>query len=303
MRKGLVLLAVGGTFFLLVLGGLVSGTGSGLGCGSEWPLCRGQLVPPFSEPQIFIEWLHRLLAALVGGLVLATSLLSWRRAPSLTTLAVVILLAQVALGALTVRLELPTEISTAHLAVGTALFAVLVALAVFAFRSGEIKVLGGGTVKLLWLAAGATYLQMVLGAYVRHSGAGLACPDVPLCLGQLIPPLSWPAWVHFLHRLGGLLVLGLVHAAGGRLLRTAHTPALRRAAFAAMILVVVQIGLGVLTVTTRLQAHVTTTHLAVALALLGTLVYSAVRVRFQAPQPSPAQSARRASLEAEEVAP
>lgn len=294
MRRGLVLIAIGGTFLLLVLGGLVSGTESGLGCGAEWPLCRGQLVPPFSEPEVFIEWLHRLVAAVVGGLVLATAFVFWRWARPLAALAAGLLVAQVAIGALTVRLELPTGISTAHLAVGTALFAVLVVLAASIFHGEGVGAAGGGLAGLLWLAAGATYFQMVLGAYVRHSGAGLACPDVPLCLGQVVPPLDGPIGVHFLHRLGGLVVLGLVHAAGGRLLRTAHMPALRRAALAAMILVVVQIALGVLSVTTRLQAHVTATHLAVALGLLGTLVYLAA---------STTRHARRPPVSAEEVVP
>ncbi len=274
-------------YLLLLLGGIVSGTGSGMGCGPDWPLCHGRLIPSFSEPQVWIEWGHRLLAALVGLLVLATAALAWWQArslrpiPLLTGIALVLLLTQVILGAVTVRLELPMEASTAHLATGVALFSVLLMMATLASRGESIRRLEGAPQGLLWLAIGVTYAQMVLGGYVRHSGAGLACPDVPFCLGRIIPPLDGPILWHFLHRLGGLIVLGLVHVAAGRVLRVAQEPLIRWAAVGAMILVMVQIALGVLAVVTRLSVHVTTTHLAVALALLGTLVFLSARLRVE----------------------
>lgn len=283
--RRLALITTVAVYLLLILGGIVSGTGSGMGCGPDWPLCNGRLIPSFGEPELWIEWGHRLLAALVGLLVLATSAVAWWQArsfrpiPLLAGIALVLLLTQVTLGAVTVRLGLSPEASTAHLAIGVALFAVLLMMTTLASRRDGVRV--GAPQGLLWLAIGVTYAQMVLGGYVRHSGAGLGCPDVPLCLGQIIPPLYGPILGHFLHRLGGLIVLGFVHAAAGRVLRATQEPLLRGAAVGAIILVIVQIMLGVLAVTTRLSIHVTTTHLAVALALLGLLVFLSVRLRLE----------------------
>ncbi|OGF57170.1 MAG: hypothetical protein A2Z21_03175 [Candidatus Fraserbacteria bacterium RBG_16_55_9] len=270
------------TFLLLLLGGIVTSTGSGLGCGPDWPLCHGQLIPSFSEPQVFIEWLHRLVAAFVGIFVLATAIVAWRQAhnlPSVSALAgiaVVLLLTQVILGAITVRLELPKEVATAHLATGTILFAVLIMMATLAFQHGKAPqpFIAKNPLTLVWLAAGFTFAQMVLGAYVRHNGAGLACSDAILCL-----PVGQPlVLVQMLHRLMALVVLVFVHASGDRTLRATQDPTLRKSALAAMILVLVQIALGVVSVTTQLSTHATTAHLGVALALLGALIFMATRL-------------------------
>ncbi len=292
MKRILLATATASVFFLMVLGGLVSATDSGLGCGDDWPKCNGQWIPSFDTPEVFLEWLHRLVAALTGLLVLGAVLVARRQSTALAAAALGLLIVQVILGAIAVRLELPPAVSTAHLAVGTALFAVLIALFVVSSAPSSpspapaaASAPGSLPVGLLGAAVAVTFLQMVLGAYVRHIGAGLACPDPIVCF----PSQYLPVTVHFLHRLMALGVLGLVHAAGARLLRRGG--GLRWAGGIAMVLVVVQIGLGVLSVSTQLQPHVTTTHLAVALLLLGTLVYAytqgALRGRPQ-PQPQPA---------------
>ncbi|MFQ5551846.1 MAG: COX15/CtaA family protein, partial [Gemmatimonadales bacterium] len=67
------------TFLLIVLGGWVRITGSGLGCGDEWPLCNGRLIPPLDEPATLIEWGHRLVASLVAALVAGTAVVAWLR--------------------------------------------------------------------------------------------------------------------------------------------------------------------------------------------------------------------------------
>jgi cytochrome c oxidase assembly protein subunit 15 len=279
----LMWISVIAVYLLLLLGGIVSSTGSGLGCGSDWPLCQGQLIPSLSEPAVFLEWLHRLVAALVGLLVLATAIVTWRQSQSmplrskLAGIAVFLLLIQVILGAITVRLELPEEISTAHLAAGTALFTVLIAMVSIAVSQARAPVAASAASPqtLVWLAVGVTYAQMVLGAYVRHSGAGLACPDVLLCGGL---PLQGPVLLQLAHRVGALVVLGVVHMTGAWVRRASGDPLLRRAALAAMSLVLIQVGLGILSVSTQLSTHATTTHLAVALLLLGALVFVATRM-------------------------
>src|SRR5574341_337995 len=115
----LALATAAATFALLAIGGLVHATGSSLAC-PDWPLCYGQFFPAM-EGGVLFEHGHRLVALLVALLTVALAVLVWRRrrepAPrALAALAVVLVLAQAALGAITVIERLPLLISAAHLA-------------------------------------------------------------------------------------------------------------------------------------------------------------------------------------------
>ena len=102
------LASVVATFALIVLGGIVRVTGSGMGCGGEWPLCDGSLIPPLTKEDI-IEYSHRLVASgIVGPLVAGTFLIALLRYRNVRTvlipsgISVVLLLAQAGLGGVTV---------------------------------------------------------------------------------------------------------------------------------------------------------------------------------------------------------
>lgn len=228
------------TFALIVLGGVVRVTGSGLGCGGEWPLCDGSLIPPLTKEDI-IEYSHRLVAsAIVGPLIFATFVLAvirYRKVRSVTipsTVAVVLLLAQGGLGGVTVLTELPGHIVAAHLALAQALFGCLILIAVAAYRvrtpsqteepvkqdsgvlapemsaaeSGETAAPAryGGFPRLAAFAAIATYVMLLSGAYVTATpGALAACPQWPLCDGTLWPS-SELQFIHMLHRVVAALV-------------------------------------------------------------------------------------------------
>ncbi|MCI0372800.1 MAG: COX15/CtaA family protein, partial [candidate division NC10 bacterium] len=113
-------------FGLIILGGVVRITGSGMGCGEHWPRCDGEWFPPLDLPTL-IEIGHRWAAALVSVLVVAVAAVAWKRhraEPALTrpaTLALVLLVAQVLLGAVTVKLALPPWVIVTHLANAMAL--------------------------------------------------------------------------------------------------------------------------------------------------------------------------------------
>ena len=125
---------------LIVLGGVVRITGSGMGCGDHWPRCDGQWFPPLDLPTL-IEIGHRWVAALVSLVVLATASVAWRRhrdEPHLlrpATLALILLVVQVLLGAVTVKLALPPWVIVTHLANAMVLLAVLMVVGMRAGRS------------------------------------------------------------------------------------------------------------------------------------------------------------------------
>ncbi len=172
---------------------------------------------------------------------------------------------------MTVRTALTASLVAAHLGTAESFLAVLLLLYATALRR-DVAVAGGdGAVRRLApLAAVLAFAQIVLGGYVSGSGAALACPDFPLCRGALVPPLAGPVLVHFLHRVGAL-VLAVVVVMLGAAARKAPPP-LRRLGLAAVVLMVAQIALGALNVYTRVAAPVTVLHLLTATLLFGTLV-------------------------------
>ncbi|MGH2394763.1 MAG: COX15/CtaA family protein, partial [Candidatus Limnocylindria bacterium] len=119
---------------LIVLGGIVRITGSGMGCGDHWPRCNGQWFPPLDLPTL-IEIGHRWAAVLVSLLVLgvaAVALKRHRSEPALRNpalLAAVILVIQVLLGAVTVKLVLPPSVVVSHFANAMLLLAALLVVA------------------------------------------------------------------------------------------------------------------------------------------------------------------------------
>lgn len=269
------------TFALLVIGGLVYATGSSLAC-PDWPLCYGQFFPPM-EGGILFEHGHRLVALLVVALTASLAALVWRRRRAshraLAVLAVLLVLGQAVLGAATVLLRLPLLVSAGHLATSMAFFSVVVALAVGLHPAAGAAPPGGAAPRLSALAAVAVYLQIVLGAFVRHTGAGLACgDDLFLCQGALWPA-GGPAWLHMAHRLAGVLVAALVAAAAvpaWRAARAARRRDLAALAAAGPLLAVAQVAAGLWTVATAIAVPVVTLHLAVGALLLGAEVWLAL---------------------------
>lgn len=267
------------TFLLLLLGGLVHNTRSSLAC-PDWPLCFGQVFPRM-EGHVLVEHSHRLVATTVGMCTIGLCVGLWLRARrtgdrSLVVLGVAALacvIFQGVLGGLTVLYRLPTWISTTHLGVSMIFFSITIYVA-FRTRESRPRDALAPSVRKLTLAAGlAVYAQMVLGALMRHLGVGLACVELPLCRGQLFPDGNPYLTVHMLHRLLGVIVLVVVAAAAIVTARNARGSAVVKwLAVAAPILALVQITLGVLSITTFLDVVPVTAHLGVAAALLADFV-------------------------------
>jgi len=139
------------------------------------------------------------------------------------------------------------------------------------------------------------YLLILLGGLVRISGAGLACPDWPLCHGRLVPPLQGPVLIEYSHRLVAALVSGLVVATAAAAFSVRRwIPRAASIALGVLAIVAVQIVLGALTVKLQLTPALVVMHLGVATLFLAALVFQAVgAVRGIADAPPAASSFHR----------
>jgi cytochrome c oxidase assembly protein subunit 15 len=155
--------------------------------------------------------------------------------------------------------------------------------------------LHSGPARLAIVMVGAVFVQLVLGAVLRHTGAGLAIPDFPLAFGRLIPPTwSGPIALHFAHRIQSLVVLFFgILLASGLLHRHGRRSDLARPAILLSGLLPVQIALGGMTVLLQKPVSVTVAHVATGALILATSLVIALRAwRVErAPTPLPAVTA------------
>ena len=280
LEHRLAKLAAAATFLLLVIGGTVNPTGSSLACPEPTLVCHGQLFPPMVGG-VFYEHGHRLAAMTVGFLQIALTILLALRRPLLRRLGWLLLglvIAQGALGAITVQYKLPWFVSTGHLLLGMSYFATLIYTA---FRTRpEPSVLEldrharmgrelGGVRRWIAIACGVVFLQLLLGALVRHLGAAMVCLGMPTCTrsGDWWPD-AWVQHLHMIHRGFGVVVAIVTTVAAIQVYRRARSwSALRLLAMLAPVLVVAQVVLGVYTVLTLRSVPVAVGHFAGAAGL------------------------------------
>src|SRR6202011_5172316 len=207
------------TYALVVLGGVVRVSGSGLGC-PDWPLCHGRVLPPLDLHAI-IEYSHRTTASLTSALIVLTAVvawLAWRKRRDIVipaTVALVLLVVQVVLGAITVRLELPPMIVLAHLATAMALLGAVCVTAVAALVPAPAGAVDRVAMRRMLLAAGGTYVLIISGSLVVGSGASGACNAWPLCGGGFSLAFDASPAIQLLHRgiaaaIGVLIVVTLL---------------------------------------------------------------------------------------------
>jgi heme a synthase len=289
--KLLALLSLVLTFIVVVVGAYVRLSDAGLGC-PDWPLCYGRAIPDATEDaRAWKEMGHRYLAGTLGIVLFVLALAAWRtrQSPWLATAIAAVVVFQATLGKWTVTMLLKPAIVVAHLAGGMALLALLTW-----FLLGRTLHAAAPEARGLRSAAATALLvlsiQILLGGWVSANYAGLACPDLPLCLGEAAPPMDFanafhvtrelgrtdtgellpqPALtaIHWSHRVFALIVLAAIGWVALRAMRI-----LPGAAMAIAFLLILQFALGVANVAFSLPLALAAAHNAGAAALLVALV-------------------------------
>ena len=126
-------------YSLMFVGGYISAAGLGLTC-PEWPLCPNGIM---HDDEYFIEWVHRLVAATTGVLILATTIGAWinrdagRKIKFTSAFASALVVTQITLGAIVIDTKLHAVLVAIHLGIGILLFAMTLLTVLFAFRIGK----------------------------------------------------------------------------------------------------------------------------------------------------------------------
>jgi fused signal recognition particle receptor len=309
MFRKLTFLSVLLAFCVMAVGAYVRISDAGLGC-PDWPGCYGKLLvtppgpaePAFDVAKAWKEMAHRYLAGALGvlALVLAGAAFWARqnrgRAIALALSALLLVIAQAALGMWAVRLHVLPPVVTAHLLLGSLTLACLYRL--FLATGPQLAPLGN-TRGLRWLgrlAFLALFAQIFLGGWVSSNYAALSCPDFPTCLGEpwpeadyatgfklwaafepgylgaLLPPSALVA-VHWAHRIGALAAFLVLSALAMGVTSNPKVPRLSKAGLLLSFLLLAQIGLGIAAVLLRLPVAVAVAHSALSALLLLNLVH------------------------------
>jgi len=271
---------VGLFFLLLVWGNIVAGLKAGLAC-PDWPLCHGKVLPPF-RLDIYMEFFHRVIAAVATGFLAALSLRRYKDyrgvARAVPLLAMGLLAGEIALGGAVVLLRLPVQLTTIHFMTGLVVFLLAVYMASFDGIWEPPAFSLSGRSGLFFGVGALVFLLAALGAYVRHADAGLACTDWPTCLGGLFPGvLNGGVLIHFTHRVLAALVFLTIVALYTAVVLDSRLKESRGLARALLLLALGQVLIGGAVVLTRLYFLATGLHLAVALGMMTVLFHLWVR--------------------------
>ncbi len=284
-----------GAYLMMLLGVLVTTTGSGQGCGNSWPFCHGQIVPGTLTIAGVVEYSHRVMSSADGFLVLVLTICAWLlykrdfRVKLFAFMSLFFVLLQGALGALTVVYEgtfVLVWLLSIHFGLSLIALASVVLLTIRLFqvdrersastRPGEVQRL---QYPVLGLAV-YTYIVVYSGALVEHTGAVVGCGRQILgCGATYLPGFGSLAGIQVLHRYAAgllwLLVLGLLVMV---LRHYQNRRDIVRAAWWAFILITLQAISGMVNVLTTGQMLAALVHTTLISIFFSVLCYLCMQV-------------------------
>lgn len=267
--------------FLIFAGAFVTSTGSGLSV-PDWPLSFGTLFPEMTGG-VFYEHGHRLIAGFVATLTVGLAIwaklkIQSRLIRNFTYVAVGAVVAQAVLGGMTVLLQLPTWTSMSHAFLGQTFVGILWLIALFSSSTWERvtrddqknTLLPHLSMFFVWII----FVQLFLGAWMRHIGAGLAIPDFPTSMGAWIPPMfNYWIKVHFAHRVGALSIFFFtIGYATYVFLKHREFKAVEKFTKLILVLVLIQISLGAFVIWTGKNAMITSLHVVCGASILSAVL-------------------------------
>ena len=295
-------LTVFSTLFLIFAGALVKSHEVGLSV-PDWPTTYGKQMFAFPLSDmvggIFYEHGHRIIATIVGFFTMIQAIWlgfshhpNWLKKLGFFALAMVII--QGLFGGITVLFFLPPLVSIIHGILAQTFFIMTIIIAYSMSQERENRV-DNGMVQAIrkgaLLMGGLVYIQLILGALMRHTGSGLAIPDFPTMGGMWIPTFSSEMMtninyilfdldldsvskgqviIHFIHRLGAVIITGTIgyfYAKYGEIIKASQRST---AVFISIIvIVIIQFSLGVLTVLSARSPYIASFHVVTGAALLG----------------------------------
>jgi len=295
-------LTVFSTLFLIFAGALVKSHEVGLSV-PDWPTTYGKqmFAYPISEMVggIFYEHGHRMVATIVGFFTMVQAIwLGFSQAPQwlkkIGFFALGMVILQGLFGGITVLFFLPPPVSIIHGILAQTFFMITIVLAygLSIERSKRTEISGSSGVKRgAVIMCGLVYVQLILGALMRHTASGMAIPDFPTMGGLWIPTFSetmihninstlfdldidpvsrGQVIIHFIHRLGAIIVTGSIGFFGYKYGSFAKENKLVFAALVSIIgIVILQFSLGAITVLSERSPYIASFHVVTGAALLG----------------------------------
>jgi protoheme IX farnesyltransferase len=270
--------------FLIFFGAVVRVTGSGMGC-PDWPLCYNQIIPPAELPA-WIEFLHRVIAAIAGLLTVTIAVMAWRSYREYRSIyvssvaAVALVLFQAFLGGVTVWYNNAPVTVIAHLIAAVSYLALTLVITVVAHLPAEYVTSPGiptghkGFFRFLIIAAVLLMVLLITGAVVVGTGTGLACPDWPLCQGEIFPSNAHLGTIIQLTHRFTVATVGIILAAIVLIIRRRYAGQKLLVMWSTImgLLFLFQAGIGGLNVLMRLPRSINALHLTVASSVWGCLI-------------------------------
>ncbi|MEF3305071.1 COX15/CtaA family protein [Paenibacillus sp. GYB003] len=302
---GLALASAIGMGLVLFMGALVTKTGSGDGCGTDWPLCNGKFVPAYTIESM-IEYSHRFVTGVVGLFVLGAAVGAYmllRHSKEALLFAYGTLfftVLQAILGALAVVFPQSDAVMALHFGFSLIAFSSALLLSIglktgaYVPRSAKTNGRNGGAIhsavpkpaiapsmrKWIWGATVYSYIVVYVGAFVRHTESSGGCLGWPLCNGEVVPGLHGATGIAFAHRVAAALLLVVIAVIAHKATRPSNSSVqLRLASLWALLLTVLQVFSGatvVWTLATDWYLLTALIHVVLVSGMFGVLCYMSV---------------------------